>query len=384
MQLLGLAADGFRNLAPFHLAPSPRFNIFEGDNGQGKTNLLESVYLLSAFKSHRDARAGEMVALGGAMAAVRGEVLRRELRRTVEVQLTPKGKRVLLDDKPITALPAAAAHLGAIIFGPEDLGLTRGGPAPRRAFLDRAVYGCQPEHLAALRDYRQALDARNRLLRDARAGGRAVSLGRVDPVVLEAFEAGLVTHGLRVLSGRARFLADFRGRFQRILGEISDGALIGDVTLSLSSPFTPEALLEARGDGAGGLAELWLKALARAREADFRVGYTRSGPQADDLTCTLGGRDVRPYASQGQHRAFVLALKLAELEVTREVLGIFPVFLLDDVSSELDATRNAHLMRTLAGSGGQVFITTTDRRWIRLDAPDTCVWRLTEGRVEPS
>ena len=380
MHLLGLAADGFRNLAPFQLAPSSRFNIFEGDNGQGKTNLLESVYLLSAFKSHRDARAAEMVALGGAMAAVRGEVVRRELRRSIEVQLTAKGKKVLVDDKPITALPAATAHLSAIIFGPEDLGLTRGGPAPRRAFLDRAVFGSWPDHLAALRDYRQALDARNKLLRDAREGGRSGSLARVDPAVLDAFEAGLVTHGLRVLSGRARFLADFRGRFQRILGEICDGQLVGDVTMSLSVPLPHDALREAPD----GLAEIWLRALARGRESDFRVGYTRSGPQADDLVCTLGGQDVRPYASQGQHRAFVLALKLAELEVTRETLGIFPLFLLDDVSSELDATRNAHLMRTLAGSGGQVFITTTDRRWIRLEASDTRVWRVAGGRVELS
>lgn len=377
MELRQLAAEGFRNLAAFQLEPSSRFNVFEGHNGQGKTNLLEAIHLLGAFRSHREARAADMVSHGSTSAAVRGELVREGVTRTLEVQLLPKGKKVQLDGKAITTLAEAASHLTAVVFGPEDLGLTRGGPSPRRAFLDRAVYGTDPSHLGAVKAFRQALDARNRLLRDGReSGGR-----RLDLAVIEAFEDALATHGLRVILGRLRFLEGFRPHFQRILSSLSEGELAGDVALSISWPVAPAGLRELEAE-APRVRERWRAALSFSRETDLRLGYTRAGPQTDDLVCTLGGRDLRPFASQGQHRAFVLALKLAELEVTREALGIYPVFLLDDVSSELDARRNAHLMRTLEGAGGQVFITTTDVAYLRLGAAHLRRFRVDGGRVE--
>lgn len=381
MYLKALAATGFRNLEPFRLEPSERFNIFEGRNGQGKTNLLEAIHLLSAFKSHRDARAAEMIALDGASASVFGEVVRREVARTIEVQLGPKGKKVVLDGKAITSLPASFSHLGAVIFGPDDLGLTKGGPAPRRAFLDRAVFASNPDYLADLRAYRHALDARNRMIRDMRDRRRGWRGGEpVDADVLAAFETALVSHGLRVLSYRQRFLRDFIPRFRAIFSAVTDGELSADLHAVLSVPLDAAALI----DDPEGQREAWQAHLNRGRDADLRLGYTRTGPHADDLACDIDGRPVRTFASQGQHRAFVLALKLAELEQTRDALGIYPVFLLDDVSSELDEKRNAHLMETLERSGGQVFITTTDRRWIRVGGDAVAVHRVHAGTLAPA
>lgn len=379
MYLKALAASGFRNLEPFRLEPSERFNIFEGRNGQGKTNLLEAIHLLSAFKSHRDARAAEMIALDGVAASVFGEVVRREVARTIEVQLGPKGKKVVLDGKPITSLPASFSHLSAVIFGPDDLGLTKGGPAPRRAFLDRAVFASNPDYLADLRAYRHALDARNKMIRDMRDRRRGWRGGEaVDGDVLAAFETALVTHGLRVLAYRQRFLRDFIPRFRTIFAAVTDGELGAELAPVLSVPLSPEGLL----DDPDGQREAWVTALNRGRDADLRLGYTRTGPHADDLACAIDGRPVRTFASQGQHRAFVLALKLAELEQTRDALGIYPIFLLDDVSSELDEKRNAHLMQTLERSGGQVFITTTDRRWIKVGDGAVSVHRVHAGCIE--
>jgi DNA replication and repair protein RecF len=374
VHLRTLAASAFRNLASFRFEPSPRFNIFEGRNGQGKTNLLEAIYLLSAFKSHRDAKSGEMVAFGAQQASVLGEIVRREVGRSVEVQLHAKGKRVLLDGKAITALPASFAHLNAVIFGPDDLDLTKGGPAPRRAFLDRAVYASNPDYLFDLKAYRQALDARNRMIRESRDRHRG---GGLDLAMFEAFSETLMTHGLRMMAARVRFLSGFRERFQSLFGRITDRELHADISAIATIHVDAEALVADPESQRGA----FRAALERARDGDMRLGYTRLGPHADDLLCTIDQRPVRTYASQGQHRAFVLALKLAELEVTRDALGIYPIFLLDDVSSELDERRNHFLMATLDASGGQVFITTTDRRWIRV--ADAAVHTVDGGVLHP-
>jgi len=376
--LKALAASGYRNLATFRIEPAQRFNIFEGLNGQGKTNLLESIYLLSAFKSPRDARAAEMITLGEASASVYGEIVRRDISRTVEVQLSAKGKKVILDGKAITALPSSFSHLNAVVFGPDDLGLTKGGPQPRRTFMDRAVFASTPDYLLDLKAYRQSLDARNKLVRDMRERGRGWRSGApVDADMVAAFEESLITYGLRVLSARLRFLRAFTPCFQAVFSRVTDGELRAELSPVLSAHLDPQAL----EDDPETQREAWRQLLARGRDADIRLGYTRVGPHADDLLCTIDDRPVRTFASQGQHRAFVLALKLAELEITRQAIGIYPIFLLDDVSSELDERRNAHLMATLMDSGGQVFITTTDRRWIRVGDEGLQVYRVHEGEI---
>jgi DNA replication and repair protein RecF len=164
-------------------------------------------------------------------------------------------------------------------------------------------------------------------------------------------------------------------RFREAFVRITDGELTGDIA------HVPSGLGEAAMAGADPLtieAEL-ATSLARQRAADLRLGWTRSGPHADELDLAIDGRPARLFASQGQHRAFVLAMKIAELDSIQAAIGVYPLFLLDDVSSELDERRNALLMETLDRGGGQVFITTTDRRWIQVS--DARVWRVDAGRI---
>lgn len=367
MHLVAFSAEHFRNLAPFRLEPHRRFNILEGRNGQGKTNLLEAVYLLSAFRSFRDGRNRELIAFGEERATVFAEIVKKGVSRTVEVAITPKGKRVALDGKTITSLPDELAHLSVVLFGPDDLVLTKEGPQLRRRFLDRAVYAVAPEYVNDLRAYGVALKNRNRLLRQAQEG-------HLDPAVIAAFERELVTHGARVMLRRLHFLDSYRPHFVRVFAEITGGELQGGIAYrglgkaSLGDATLP--VLEGR----------YREVLDEARATDLRRGFTSVGPHTHDLGFTIGGRPARTYASQGQHRAFVLALKIAELHRIHDAIGDYPVFLLDDVSSELDEERNAQLMRYLDQAGGQVFITTTDRRWIHLTG-DTAVWRVAAGRV---
>jgi DNA replication and repair protein RecF len=362
-----LAAENFRNLEPFRVELGERFNLFEGRNGQGKTNLLEAVVLLSTFRSARDAKNPELIRFGADRATVFGEVLRKDIGRTVELELTREGKKVTLDGKSITRLPTSFAHLNAVTFGPDDLELTKGAPEVRRRFLDRATYAVWPEHLLEMRAYQEALKHRNRLLRDAKVHHQPV-----DIPLIEAFEAELARRGAAIEQRRHHFLEGFRPRFEAAFSAITEGELRGAIlheTSGLEAAHFPLAELVTR----------LTEKLASARQNDLRLGYTRVGPHADDLDFQIDGKAARIYASQGQHRAFVLALKIAELERIEDALGVFPVFLLDDVSSELDERRNGLLMKRLELGGGQVFITTTDRRWIRVG--EARHWKVEEGRI---
>ena len=371
MLLKSLAAENFRNLEPFRIEPGPRFNLFEGRNGQGKTNLLEAVFMLAAFRSARDAKHQELIHFGAERATVIGEIERREVTRTVEIQITREGRRVVLDGKAITRLPASFVHLAAVLFGPDDLELTKAGPEVRRRFLDRATYAVWPEHLASMRAYHEALKSRNRLLRDAKV--RGITL---DIAVLEAFEAELARHGARIELRRSLFLEGFEPRFVEAFARITDGELKGRVVHAPSALDDATVTHERVHDVEQALAQR----LAASRQNDLRLGWTRLGPHADELELLIDERPARTFASQGQHRAFVLAMKIAELERIQAAIGVYPIFLLDDVSSELDERRNALLMETLDRGGGQVFITTTDRRWIKVH--DAQVWKVEAGQLD--
>lgn len=367
MRLLSLAAEHFRNLDTFRIEPSARFNLIEGRNGQGKTNLLEAVFMLGAFRSPRDAKHPELVRFGEERAVIVGEIERRGVTRTVEVHLSREGKKVVLDGKAITRLPSSFLHLNAVLFGPDDLELTKAGPEVRRRFLDRATYAVWPEHLAGLRAYGEALKSRNKLLKDAKVRGVAA-----DGDVLAAFEAELAKHGAIVEHRRGLFLETFVPRFREAFARITDGELAADVVHERSG--VDDARTVADMEAA------LVATFARARPSDARLGWTRLGPHADELAFSIDQRPARTFASQGQHRAFVLALKIAELLRIQEAIGVYPIFLLDDVSSELDERRNALLMQTLDQGGGQVFITTTDRRWIKVS--DARIWRVEAGRID--
>ncbi len=364
--IVDLSCDCFRNIAAVHLEAHPRFNVFEGDNGQGKTNLLEAIYLIAALRSFRDARVATMIAWGEDTATVRATVQRREVSRTVGVELSRRGKRVAVDGKVIHRAADWLGQLGVVVFGPEDLALTKGEPSLRRRFMDRAVFGIWPAFLEEARAYRAALRSRNQLLRNAAGQG-------LDPEVLAAFDEELIRRGARVVHRRLSYLRAFRGAFDEVFRDITAGQVAAEIAYS-GGPEVTEELEEP--DLAGALRAR----LERTRETDLRRGYTSTGPHADDLSFKMAGRSARHYASQGQHRAFSLALKIAELRRMEAATAVEPMLLLDDVSSELDEHRNAQLMEHLDQGGGQVFITTTDRRWIRV-AGASRVFTVKDGDV---
>ncbi len=366
MRLLRLAIHDFRNLASVDLAPSPRATILLGENGQGKTNLLEAIYLLTTLKPLRGARLAELVRFGETRAQVAGDFDGPGGVRRAAVEVQAGGRTAFLDGKPQERLETYFEGLAAVCFAPDDLLLVKGGPEGRRRFLDRAAFNRWPAVLGEVRDFVRALRARNAALRTA-------------PAEVEAsFRTPLVRASARLMVRRRAVVAELAPRLATAFAEIS-----GPAAPAALLAYRPAAGLRPEGSEdelAGELAALLEERLERDREK----GFTSAGPHMDDLVLALDGRPARLYASQGQQRALVLALKIAEIENLRASLGRPPLLLLDDVSSELDPAKNRYLLAYLAALPAQVFLTATDRRLLEPAAgPESAFFRVDKGAVAP-
>jgi DNA replication and repair protein RecF len=366
LRLRSLDIHDFRNLAGVAIAPSPRATVLVGPNGQGKTNLLEAVYLLCTLKPLRAARLAELVRFGAARAEVAGDFEGPGGARRVAVVVGPEGRTALLDGKPQERLDGYFEGLAAVCFAPDDLALVKGGPEGRRRALDRAAFNRWPAVLAEAREYVRALRARNAALR---AGAADVE---------ESFRGPLVRAGARLQLRRRDLVRELAPRLAAAFAEIS-----GPAAGTAEAAYRPAAGVVLEGDEEAAATSL-AEALERRAARDRERGYTSAGPHMDDLGLALGGRPARAYASQGQQRALVLALKVAEIENLRSALGRPPLLLLDDVSSELDPEKNRFLLGYLARLPGQAFLTTTDRRLLEPAAgPAAAFYEVRAGAVLP-
>jgi DNA replication and repair protein RecF len=345
----------WRNLQPLQLELGSRLFVLCGSNGHGKTNLLEAIYYLGALRSFRTRNAEEMVRFGEREAKLRAKVERDEIERTLEVTLQPPRRTASIDGKTARSAAEYCGSLSAVVFAPEDLGLPKGSPAARRRFLDRTVFEARPQYLREAQDYQRLLRHRNALLRGMRAGVAKNTAG----ATLAVYDEKLASAGAVVIEQRRRVLCGIREHYRSSFERIARTGV--EVELRYDCPAEVE---EARGE------EQLTAALSRLidarRERDLRNGFTSVGPHADDLTMVLSGRSAKLYASQGEVRALVLALKTAEILFVSEMTRDTPVLLLDDVSSELDPERNKHLFEFIDTINCQTFVTTTDRKHLAL------------------
>ncbi|MGZ5958313.1 MAG: DNA replication/repair protein RecF [Myxococcaceae bacterium] len=362
MRLLSLEIRDFRNIARASLEPSPRATILVGPNGQGKTNLLESIYLLATLKPLRASRLAELIRFGAPAARVEWRFDGPGGPRQVAVEIAPGARTAFLDGKPQDRLDDYFEGLAAVCFSPDDLLLVKGGPEGRRRFLDRAAFNRWPAVLSEAREYVRSLRARNAALRGAA------------PEVEESFRAPLVRAAARLLVRRHALVEELAPRVAKAFAEIS-----GPLAPAARLAYRPASGMRAEGDE-GAMAARLDEILAVRLSRDREKGYTSAGPHMDDLVLALDGRGARPFGSQGQQRALVLALKIAEIENLRAVLGRPPLLLLDDVSSELDPEKNEYLLRYLAGLPAQAFLTATDRRLLEAAAgPGAVFYRVENG-----
>ena len=373
MLLRALDLRHFRNLARVELTPHARFNVFAGSNGQGKTNLLEAIYMLGAVKSFRaQAQTASLLALGQPLATLEALVDRGGSQRLVRLELGERGKRVFLNHNPVRHLTDFFGTLNVVIFGPEDISLLKGSPAERRRFLDRAIFNAHPAFGGESMHYEEVLRQRNALL-------KAPTLDRT---LLGVYDEQLIQHGADIIVRRIDFLSHFLPILQRTFSAIFDASFHADLRYEL--PWLDEPLPPAHDPGLRVAAEVALAAaLARRAHDERERGHTLVGPHRDDLTASINDLEVKTFASQGQHRAFVLAMKIAEITTLDQRYHFAPILLLDDVSSELDRERNRFLFDFLRQrTEGQVFITTTHRDYILLDE-DVRVYDVLQGQVTP-
>ena len=362
MILRELRARGWRNLASFTFRPGPGATVLFGQNGQGKTNILEAAYTALCFRSFRTNSLSDLITWGNQGAAVEAEITVRTLDRTLKVQIAQGHKTTLLDGKVVRRDSSALLGVGAVLFGPEDLRLPRAAAAERRRFLDRAVFGAYRPYFREVLTFERVLKSRNVLLRR----------GSVDATLLASYDEKLAEAGARIVTRRREIVRSLLPRLEATLRQIHRESVAG-------MRYTSDPRVQA-ADSEGEVVTALREGLLAHREADQRRGFTGFGPQTDDLELELAGHLAREHASQGQLRSLVLALKLAELEHLREALGEAPLLLLDDVASELDQDRRRSLFEAMTALSCQSLITVTERDHLP-PLPDCVDYRVSGGEL---
>jgi DNA replication and repair protein RecF len=339
-----------------------RFVLFHGDNAQGKTNLLESVHVLATLKSFRDSRSRRWIKEGVEEAKLTGMVETPHGSRTLEWTWRRGDRQLSVDGTRVHDLQAWFGIIGAVVFCPEDITIIRGEPARRRQFIDRAAFTLRPTHLLLVQNYTRLLRHKAALLRQP----------SVDPIALDTFDAELARLGARLICRRRAAVETLRVPFAQMVNRIAGH---NQVSLSMRSSGLSES-----GDEDCIEAEL-LQAITNKRQAELVRRQVLVGPHRDDLNIRIADRSARYFASQGQARTMVLALKLA-LWAAVGAEKDPPLFLLDDLSGELDEQRRCRLVDLLADLPGQVWITTTDRHFLaRLPTSSVRSFAVLEGRT---
>lgn len=343
MKLRRIALDGFRNYTDFTADFSPGVNVIWGENAQGKTNLLEAIGFLSGARSHRARGDKELLSFHRDQGTITAEVTSRGRDFLLEVQLFRGARRRLFVNH---VKCKTAAELGGIVqtvlFCPEDLALIKAGASERRSFLDHAICQLRPRYAEALAQYSKLLDHKTRILRDWEKHPSLLD-------VLEDFNEAMARAGALVIHYRAHFVRKLAEKAAQIQTEFSGG----QETLALHY-----ATVSTVRDPLGPTVELY-EDLRRHQDSHAKAERDArsclSGPHKDDLVARINGQPARQYASQGQTRTAALSLKLAERELFRDDTGQWPILLLDDVLSELDARRQDFVLRRI--TGGQVILT---------------------------
>ena len=339
MRLKTLEADRLRNLSAVSLEMSGGLTLLSGRNGQGKTSILESIYLLSTGRSFRTHRNEELIQRGGGPLRVAARVAHRLGETDLGVVMEPQTRRLMVDGAEAD-LPTFLGRLDVIALGTERMSVLRGGPDERRRFIDRGVVGIDPAFLRSLGEYRRLLSQRNALLKRAR-GSVPHEIGAWDERL--AASAAVIHRRRRAYAVR---LAAYLGEAERVL--FPDGE-------QLRVHYDPSPGESGEADPDGYEARL-RKALEQHRRRDLAFGFTGDGPHRDDMVAELDGVDLRRFGSSGQLRAAMVALKLAKLILLSEERTETPVFLMDDFDSDLDEVRTAALASYLNGGGFQAVV----------------------------
>lgn len=355
MHLAHLRLRDFRNYARLDVDFAPGFHLLLGDNAQGKTNVLEAIYLLSTLRSFRGVGGANMVRHGQTGYFAGGRVVGQG-EHEIKMYWSVKERKLSLDGQPVRKLTDFLGVLRTVVFCTEDLQLVKGAGRSRRRFLDLLLTQTHPTYLPLLQRYTQALKSRNALLKQ----------GSFDPVALESFSREVVRLGQEIILLRQELLPRISPLVSQAYTRISNAA--------------EELRLEYQPTVKGDFAV----AMAQTRERERTYRSTLIGPHRDDLLLLLNNRSAAQFGSEGQKRSLAIALKTAQAEYLSGLHGITPILLIDDIMGELDLKRRSALVPLLDRTHqarGQVFMTATEENWPRELGRELLRWEVKGGTV---
>ena len=334
MFIESLALSNFRNYENADIEFSSGINILYGDNAQGKTNILEAVYMLATTKSHRGSRDKEIISFDEEEAHIRASVRKNDISHRIDMHLRrSKSKGIAINMIPIKKSAELFGLVNIVFFSPEDLTIIKESPAERRRFMDMELCQISRLYYSDLSSYNRILNQRNNQL-------KAVAYDKSQSDMIDIWDIQLVKYGIEVIKKRNNFIEELNS----IIKDIHKGLTGGREELAI--------IYDKNVDEEEFARELVLK-----RDTDMRLQTTNTGPHRDDMIFMINGMDVKKYGSQGQQRTVALSLKLAEIKLVKKVINDNPILLLDDVMSELDSKRRDALLSSI--SDIQTIITCT-------------------------
>ncbi|MEG0614596.1 MAG: DNA replication/repair protein RecF [Oscillospiraceae bacterium] len=345
-----LNADGYKNLKNISMKLSPDMNIFCGENAQGKTNLIEAIWLCSGCKSFRGTRDKDYIGFGTDKAEIQLSFTDNQRKQAIDffvLKENPKEKRITLNGVKLGGMTELFGKFKCVIFTPEDLELIKGPPEKRRLFLDMGTSQIKNNYVSAMNKYESVLSQRNALLKD-------IYLGRVSNSLLEIWDEQLAQTGSYISVLRQAYTQKLNAAASRLYYNLSKSK----EELSITYNSTVFKNLAGRMDYKGDMKDEYIKKLHDNEKTDIRLGFTTIGTHRDEVVSKINGLNVRDFGSQGQQRSVALLFKLAQAEILRQETGEMPVVLLDDVLSELDLLRQDFVINEIQGM--QVFVTCCD------------------------
>lgn len=357
MYISSVELKNYRNYEEASVTFKDGINILYGDNAQGKTNILESLYLCATTKSHRGSKDKELILFDAPDAHIRMMVNKKDVEHRIDMHLRKnKAKGAAIDGMMIKKSSELLGMVHMILFSPEDLGIIKNGPGERRRFMDMELCQLDKIYMSHLSNYNKIINQRNSLLKQ-------ISFSRDLVETLDIWDSQMVKYGENIIKIRETFVKDLNVIISGIHEKLTGGRE------HLFLEYEPNISVEN-----------YERELFEKRDKDLRIMSTSIGPHRDDISFLVDGMDIRKYGSQGQQRTAALSLKLAEIKLVERMIGDKPVLLLDDVLSELDGNRKNYLMESIREIQTIITCTGLDEFVEGRIAIDQ-VYRVVEGKV---
>ena len=353
MWINNIKIKNFRNYYEQEIDLNENINIFYGESAQGKTNIIEAIFLCSMGKSFRAKKDKEMINLNSENASIEIEYQKTDRDGKIKINIGNK-KSVSVNGVKIKKLSELLGNINVVIFTPDDINILKGGPSNRRRFLDIMISQLRPNYMYNLNLYLKTLEQRNNYLRQIREQNKDESL-------LDIWDEKISEYAINIYNYRKEFIEKIKNKIKNIHSEITDK----------KEEIEIEYISECKSK------EEYLRLLKQRRKLDIIKGFTTKGVHRDDFMIYINKKELDIYGSQGQHRTAILSLKLSELNIVYDEIGEYPILLLDDFMSELDAKRRNHFLEKIRNT--QVIITCTEK--INVENKKILIYNVTNGKV---